>query len=217
MGALLLVRHAPTDASQEGRNLGVATDPPLSPAGALLAGRLATVLAAEIAALPIGPMRLVTSPALRCRQTAVAIGAPLLQPTEAEVAPGLLEIDYGEWDGLTADQCMARDPELRGAWEADPYATRAPGGESGADVAVRAFPVFAEVQGWLEADRSRTAIVVAHNHVNRLWLTALMGWPMSEYRRRLTQDPAGYSLIELAGGVPQVRRLNATPTPDSPR
>ena len=211
MGALLLVRHAPTDASREGRNLGVSTDPPLSGDGARLAARLATVIAAEVAALPIGPMRLVTSPALRCRQTAGAIGSELPQPAQDEVAPGLIEIDYGEWDGLTADQCMARDPVLRAAWEADPYATRAPAGESGADVAARAFPVLAEVQGWLEQDLARTAVVVAHNHVNRLWLTSLLGWPMADYRRRSTQDPAGYSLVELAGGIPLLRRLNATP------
>ncbi len=213
MGALLLVRHAPTDASQQGRNLGIATDPPLSDAGARLAARLATTLAGEIAALPAGAMRVATSPALRCRQTATAIGGQLSRPTEAEVAPGLIEIDYGEWDGLTAYQCMARDPVLRAAWEADPYATRAPGGESGADVAARAFPVLRQIQRWLEEDQARTAIVVAHNHVNRLWLTSLLGWPMADYRRRSTQDPAGYSLIELAGGVPLLRRLNSTPAP----
>lgn len=211
MGALLLVRHAPTDASQEGRNLGVSSDPPLSHPGARTAARLATVLAAEVAALPIGALRLVTSSALRCRQTAEAIGAELPRPAQAEVAPGLVEIDYGQWDGLTAEQCAARDPELRAAWEVDPYATRAPGGESGADVAARAFPILVEIQGWLEGDPSRAAIVVAHNHVNRLWLTSLLGWPMADYRRRSTQDPAGYSLIDLNGGVPQVRRLNATP------
>jgi broad specificity phosphatase PhoE len=211
MGALLLVRHAPTDASQEGRNLGVSSDPPLSAAGALLAARLATVLAAEIATLPFGAIRLVTSPALRCRQTSDAISGQLSRPAHAVVAPDLVEIDYGQWDGLTAEQCEARDPELRAAWEADPYSTRAPGGESGADVAARAFPILVEIQGWLEGDPSRAAIVVAHNHVNRLWLTSLLGWPMADYRRRSTQDPAGYSLIELNGGVPQVRRLNATP------
>lgn len=213
MGALLLVRHAPTDASQDGRNLGVSTDPPLSDAGVLLAARLATVLTAEIAALPGGALRLLTSPALRCRQTTDAILARLARTIQIEVAPGLVEIDYGRWDGLTADQCVARDPELRTGWEADPYTTRAPGGESGADVAGRAFPVFGEIQRWLEEDPARTAIVVAHNHVNRLWLTSLLGWPMADYRRRSTQDPAGYSLVELAGGVPQVRRLNAIPMP----
>ncbi|MEO6059074.1 MAG: histidine phosphatase family protein, partial [Candidatus Limnocylindria bacterium] len=129
-----------------------------------------------------------------------------------EVAPGLMEIDYGEWEGLTSDECAARDPELRAAWEADPYATRTPGGESGADVAGRAFPILSGIREWLAGEATRCAIVVAHNHVNRLWLTALIGWPMADYRRRLSQDPAGYSLIGFDGGVPLVRRLNASPS-----
>ena len=117
-----------------------------------------------------------------------------------EVAAGLLEIDYGDWDGLTAEECRARDPELRAAWEADPYATRCPGGESGADVARRAFAVLAPVEAWLAADRARCAIVVAHNHVNRLRLCALLGWPMREYRIGCRRIPAGYSLVSLGGG-----------------
>ena len=214
MGSLLLVRHAPTDASHDGRNLGQRSDPPLSPAGLRLAARLGALLAAEVAALPAGALRLMTSPALRCRQTAEAIATSLPDRPPAEVAAGLVEIDYGRWDGLTPDECAALDPGLRSAWEADPFATRTPDGESGADVAARAFPVLIEIRGWLTDDPSRCAIVVAHNHVNRLWLTALSDWPMTDYRRRLTQDAAGYSLVQLDGGVPLLRRLNAGPMPD---
>jgi broad specificity phosphatase PhoE len=214
MGSLLLVRHAPTDASQEGRNLGQSSDPALSTAGSQLAARLGMVIAAEIAALPDGAMRLVTSPAQRCRETAEAIASALPRPPRTEVAAGLAEIDYGRWEGLTPDECAARDPALHAAWEADPFTTATPGGESGREVAARAFPVLAEVEGWLADDATRSAIVVAHNHVNRLWLTALIGWPMADYRRRLSQDPAGYSLVEFGGGTPLLRRLNATPMPD---
>ena len=211
MGALLLVRHAPTDASQERRNLGQGSDPPLAAAGVRIARRLGTVLAAEVADLAAGPTRLVTSPARRCLQTAEAIATGLSDPPPTEVARGLIEIDYGRWDGLIPEECAARDPGLRNAWEADPFATRTPGGESGADVAARAFPILFEIQGWLASGPTRCAIVVAHNHVNRLWLSALIGWPMADYRRRLSQDPAGYSLIEFNGVPPLVRRINAKP------
>jgi broad specificity phosphatase PhoE len=211
VGSLLLVRHAPTDASQEGRNLGQRSDPALSAPGLRLAARLGAILAAEVAALPAGALRLLTSPAQRCRQTAEAIAGSLPAALQAEVVAVLAEIDYGQWEGLTSDECVAQDPELRAAWEADPFATRAPGGESGADVATRAFPTLVEIRGWLTDDPTRCAIVVAHNHVNRLWLTSLLGWPMADYRRRLSQDPAGYSHIAFDGGVPLVRRLNARP------
>ena len=128
-----------------------------------------------------------------------------------EVEPGLLEIDYGEWDGLTAEECMARDPELRARWEADPYETRCPSGESGRDLAERSFAVLSPIEAWLAEDRARCAVVIAHNHVNRVRLCALFGWPMREYRSRLAQDPAGYNLIGFGGATPVVRRVNAAP------
>lgn len=212
MGSLILVRHSITEASASGRNLGQRTDPPLADAGVALAVRLGETLARELAELPHDELRLLSSPAQRCRQTAEAVGEGLGLGAEAiEVEPGLLEIDYGAWDGLTADECRARDPELRAAWEADPYRTRCPDGESGADVAARAATVLDPLEAWLAGDRARCAIVVAHNHVNRVRLCALFGWPMREYRERVTQDPAGYSLVTFGGSVPTIRRVNAAP------
>lgn len=210
MGTLILVRHSITAASAAGRNLGRRTDPPLAGAGVELAARLGRALTAELTELPHDELRLVTSPAQRCRQTAAAIGDALGIPTaEHEVEAGLLEIDYGAWDGLTAEECKARDPELRAAWEADPYLTRCPGGESGQDVERRSNGVLLPIEDWLAADRARCAVVVAHNHVNRLRLCGIFGWPMREYRDRLAQDPAGYSLIGFGVGTPVVRRVNA--------
>jgi probable phosphoglycerate mutase len=212
MGSLILVRHATTAASESGRNLGRRSDPPLADAGLRLATRLGATLVSELAELPHDELRLISSPALRCRQTAGAIAGRLGITADAiEVAAGLMEIDYGAWDGLTADECRARDPELRAAWEADPYATRCPDGESGADVASRAFAALSPVEGWLAADRARCAIVVAHNHVIRLRLCDVLGWPMREYRERLAADPGSYSLVTLGGGAPVVRRVNAPP------
>lgn len=212
MGTLILVRHATTAASASGRNLGQRADPPLAPAGRRLAARLGATLAAELTELPHDETRLVSSTALRCRQTAAAVAAALELPDagiEAEAA--LIEIDYGAWDGLTADECLARDPERRAAWEADPYTTRCPDGESGADVARRAFAAMTPIEEWVAADRARCAIVVAHNHVNRLRLCALLGWPMRQYRDRLAQDPAGYSVVTFGADTPVVRRVNAAP------
>jgi ribonuclease H / adenosylcobalamin/alpha-ribazole phosphatase len=211
MGSLILVRHSITAASAEGRNLGQRTDPPLAPEGVALAARLATTLGAELTELPHEELRMLSSPALRCRQTAEAIAAGLGLGAAITTEHGLLEIDYGAWDGLTAAECRARDPERRAAWEADPYETRCPDGESGADVARRSFAVLEPLEAWLAADRARCAIVVAHNHVNRVRLCALFGWPMREYRDRLAQEPGGYSIVGLGGEAPVMRRVNAAP------
>lgn len=212
MGSLIIVRHSITGASAAGRNLGQRSDDPLAPEGVDLAERLAATLVAELAELPHDELRVLSSPALRCRQTAEIIAAAVeIGPAAVEIADRLLEIDYGAWDGLTAEECRARDPDLRRQWEEDPFETRCPDGESGADVARRASAVLDPLDAWLGEDRARCAIVVAHNHVNRLRLCALLGWPMREYRDRLAQDPAGYSLIGFGGETPVIRRVNAAP------
>jgi probable phosphoglycerate mutase len=210
MGSLFLVRHSITEASSEARNLGQASDPPLADVGVELAAALGRTIALELAELPHDRIRVLTSPARRCRETAAAICIGLdVDQRDVEVDPDLIEIDYGAWEGLTAEECHERDPELRAQWEADPYHTSCPDGESGADVAARAFPAMEPVERWLAEDRARCAVLVAHNHVTRLRLCALLGWPMRAYRDRVTMDPAGYSIVTFGGDRPVVRRVNA--------
>jgi len=212
MGSLILVRHATTDASASGRNLGQRGDPPLTDAGHALAERLGATLAAELSELPHDDLRLLSSTALRCRETAAAIAVGIgAHPATIATSSALVELDYGAWDGLTAEECRARDPELRARWEADPYDTRCPDGESGADVASRVLAALTPTEAWLAADRARCAVAVGHNHVNRVRLCAILGWPMREYRDRLAQDPASYSLLTFGSGATVVRRINAPP------
>lgn len=222
MGNLFLVRHATTAASESGRNLGQGSDPPLTTGGVELARRVGRAIALELTELPRDEARIVASPAQRCRQTAAAIAAEIgVDGDGIQVESGLIEIDYGAWEGLTADECRARDPALRAAWEADPFASRCPGGESGDDVARRAIPVFERVEAWLAEQRGRVAVVVAHNHVNRVRLCRLLGLPMADYRRRVAQDPGGYSLVTFGPPVPVFRRINASapaaPAAEPPR
>jgi len=212
MGNLILVRHATTEASASGRNLGSGTDAPLTEGGLELATRLGATLAAELDELPRDELRILSSSAQRCRQTAAAVAAAVgVDPASIEVEAGLLEIDYGDWDGLSPEECAARDPELRARWEADPFSTRCPNGESGEDVARRSFAVLEPLEAWLADARGRCAIVVAHNHVNRVRLCALFGWPMREYRARVVQDPGGYNIVAFGGPIPVIRRVNAAP------
>jgi probable phosphoglycerate mutase len=213
MGSIILVRHATTSASEAGTNLGQASDPGLTDAGRQLAAALGRAIMLELTALPHDEVRILTSPAERCRLTAAAIADAIEtadRPIGQAVDEGLREIDYGAWEGLTPEQCAARDPQLRRAWEADPFATRAPGGESGADVAARSFPVIERAEAWL-ADRARVAIVVSHNHVLRLRLAALLGVPLADYRRRFSIQPGSYSIVTLHRDGTAVRRVGAMP------
>jgi broad specificity phosphatase PhoE len=212
MGSLFLVRHATTRASEDGVNLGQRTDAPLVEAGRTLAARTGAAIAAELEGMPHAELRAISSPALRCRQTARhildALGRVEVQPSVDE---GLWEIDYGEWEGLSAEECRRRDPELRARWEADPFGTRAPGGESGSDVAARAFAALSPLEDWLTESREAVGLVVSHNHVVRLRLTAALGLPMRDYRRRIQSDPGAYSVVTFRPDGQAVRRVNVLP------
>ncbi len=212
MGSLFLVRHATTRSSEDGVNLGQRTDAPLIDAGRTLAARTGTAIAAELTSMPHAELRVLTSPALRCRETAThvleALGGPNM---EAVADDGLWEIDYGAWEGLSAEECRRRDPDLRARWEADPFRTSTPGGESGSDVAARAFAVLSPLEEWLTHGRDRIGLVVSHNHVVRLRLTAALGLAMPDYRRRVRADPGAYSVLTFRPDGLAVRRVNVLP------
>jgi ribonuclease H / adenosylcobalamin/alpha-ribazole phosphatase len=211
MGSLFLIRHATTASSASGRNLGGRSDSPLAPAGATLARDLGRALAVELAALGVDEVRAISSSALRCRQTLeLALEEVPMSPT-VEADPSLLEIDYGAWEGLTAAECMDRDPELRAAWEADPYHTSCPGGESGSEVAGRAFPALDRITAWVGERGPRCALVVSHNHPTRLRITATLGLPLADYRRAVTATPGCYSIITTGADRTVVRRINVAP------
>ena len=75
------------------------------------------------------------SPLSRTAETA-ALVVPDTQPV---VVPGLIEIDYGEWEGLTPHEAETRYPARFSAWVADPAKVGPPGGETAAEIAVRAL------------------------------------------------------------------------------
>ena len=119
---LTLVRHGTTEWNEAGRFQGWG-DPPLSARGRAEAERLRDQLAGE------SFDRIVSSDLLRARETA-ALAFP-----GAEVTTNwrLREMSFGAWDGLTWDECVARDGDLIRDWSDDPSAVDPPDGEPLAD------------------------------------------------------------------------------------
>jgi broad specificity phosphatase PhoE len=164
---LLLVRHAPTRAT--GRRF--AADEPISePAAATraLAGRLPR------------EGEVLSSPKLRCRQTAQAAGLrPLIEPR-------LAECDFGSWEGIAFE---SRSVEQAGGWRADPDA--APhGGES-----LRAFS--ARVASWLEGfdpEDARPLVAFTHAGVIRAAVVHALEGSLASFWRL---SVAPLSVVEL--------------------
>ena len=188
MLTIILTRHG--EAAPSEIMLGGQLDMSLTPRGRQEAGALARRLAG------VRLDRIVSSPMNRALETAqaVATGRPV------EVDDRLREFDYGRWEGLTAEETEARDPELRASWDADPAATTAPGGESGATVAARAREFLTEIVAHelgseSEAEDERRVLVVAHGTFNRILLCVALGVPVRDFRRRFVQDRANLTVL----------------------
>jgi broad specificity phosphatase PhoE len=115
--------------------------------------------------------RVWTSPALRARQTAEAMG---LKPS---VEPLLAEQDFGRWAGKGFAEVQALDPNGVAAWLGD--AEAAPhGGESLADVARRTASFLDDL-----IRTSGHTIAVTHASVIRAAIVHVLGAPLSACRR----------------------------------
>jgi probable phosphoglycerate mutase len=137
--------------------------------------------------------------------------AALIVPTmEAVIVPGLIEIDYGEWEGSSPKEAQARDPARYAAWVADPALTSPPGGETAAQVAKRALAALEEIRARHESS-PLPVLAVSHKATLRVLGAALTGAPVAGYRTRWPQDECALNVVELrAGKEPFLRLWNDT-------
>jgi phosphoserine phosphatase len=150
------------------------------------------------------PAAVFASPLSRCRATAEAIATPLgLSPRPLD---GLIDIDYGQWQGLTPDEVRARWPGLLETWYRAPDWAAIPGGETLQDVLVRALSALRDV---VDRHPSDTVVLVAHDSVNRVILLHALGLPLSRYWR-LGQHPCAINEIDLLGDGSVVLSMNET-------
>ena len=115
--------------------------------------------------------RVLTSPALRARQTADAL------QLNATIDPMLRDCDYGRWVGLSFNQVQAQEPAGLADWLRDPGA--APhGGEA-------ILSLIERVGGWLDGQSAvpRKTIAVTHASVIRAAVVYAIGAPPQSFWR----------------------------------
>jgi broad specificity phosphatase PhoE len=157
-----LIRHGSTTWNEEGRMQG-RRDVPLSERGR------AQVRAWRVPSPSPGPALWMSSPLRRAAETAeVLCGRPVPQEH------ALVEMDWGEWEGLTLDDLRARHGAEFDRNEARGLDFRPPRGESPRDVLERLRP-------WLMRANASAEPVVAVTHLGvlRVMLAAATGWDMT--------------------------------------
>ncbi|MEU9306518.1 bifunctional RNase H/acid phosphatase [Streptomyces sp. NPDC048256] len=197
----VLLRHGETPLTPQKRFSGSGgTDPSLSDVGREQAERVAAALARR------GTVQhILASPLARTRETAAAVAARL--GLEVTVEDGLIETDFGAWEGLTFGEVRERHPEDLNAWLADPEAEPTGGGESFAATATR----IAATRDRLVAEYvGRTVLLVTHVTPIKTFVRLALGAP-SESLFRMELSAASLSAVAYyADGNASVRLFNDT-------
>lgn len=198
MLSLYLVRHGQTDASLDNRFAG-RIDPPLNATGLAMAEALAARYGRERWA------EIVASPLLRARQTA----APTARAAGKDVIidDGLIEIAYGEWDGRAEAEVECEDPARFLAWSSHPGNVAPPGGESGAEIALRALAAVERIRARVHSGK---VLVVSHKATLRVLICALLGIDVDNFRRSIAQKVCVVSIIDFKPSGPLLQVLGDT-------
>ena len=186
---LVLVRHGQSELNAAGRLAG-RLDTPLTELGVAQAKAMAASLA------DLGePAAVISSPLQRARDTAAAIGLPVV------VDQRWVELDYGPYDGWLLGDVPA---EMWARWRSDAsYAP--PGGESLAALGRRVREACEELLG----DPDRLIVVVSHVSP----IKAAVAWALGvgdEVAWRMFLAPASITMIGHGAAGPSLYAFNVT-------
>lgn len=190
---VILVRHGATEWSQRGRHTG-RTDVPLTDAGRAECRNLRSVLDTVVGAGDLGAPLAFTSSLSRAGDTAAIV----LPSIEAEQTDLLLEVDYGQFEGLTSAEIAAIDP----TWNL--FTDGCPGGESITAVSARCDSFIAKME---RMAAGRTVVAFTHGHLSRVLTARALGHP-SIVGSSLHNDTATIAVIDERRGTPVLTAWN---------
>jgi broad specificity phosphatase PhoE len=197
---ILVVRHGQTawNAGAGQERFRGRTDLPLDSTGQAQARAVAGRLKSE----PLAA--LYSSPLLRARQTLDPLSERLGLPVRPH--DGLLDIDYGDFQGLTHAEAAAAFPEQYELWCAVPSRAHFPHGETLADVQARLLSLLEELAA---CHPGQTVVLVGHQIVNKVLACTVLGINLDQIGR-IQQDTAGIDVLQRVGDEWHMLRLNDT-------
>ena len=197
MTRFILVRHGQTAWNREERFRG-REDLLLNETGL----RQAYAAAVHLRDQPVAAIY--SSPLKRTLETARVIANQKRLPVHPH--GGLLDIDFGGWQGLNMAEARKQDAELFRVWQEEPHNVRFPGGEGLGDVRERAT---AAVDDLAARHPDETVVLVSHMVVCRVLMCAMLGLDNSHYWQ-VEQDLCAVNAFEVSGGSTTVTLVNET-------
>ncbi len=198
MTSIILVRHGQTEWNRIERFRGRA-DVPLNETGLAQAKATGKRIAAEW-----HPVAVYTSPLSRSVKTAEAIAGHY--NLEVQPHPGLVDIDYGQWQGLSPEEARQRWPEEVDAWYNRPHLARIPGGETLDELRIRLMQTVNELT---DRNPGETIVLVGHTVINRMILLGVLSLGNERFWR-IKQDTCAINVFEVDGDEFTLVSLNDT-------
>ena len=146
---LILIRHGETLSNKEKRIQGI-SDVELSTVGI----EQAHLLALSLKDNPIEAIH--TSPLKRAMQTAEIINE--FHRKELHTDKDLMEMDYGDFEGVSFKKIMDGEKDFIDKWMTDPASVKMPNGESLTQLQERAWRALKRI-----INKEENALVVTHN------------------------------------------------------
>jgi len=134
-----------------------------------------------------------TSPLKRALDTANILTQ--YQNVGVQVTDGLMDLNCGEWQGLSDEQVRKLYPALHEQWRVNPHLVKMPGGEKLEDVRERALGVVDEAV----SKHSGSVALVSHRVVNKVLICALLGLDNSHFWN-VKQDVCGITTFDYVRG-----------------
>lgn len=207
MATLILLRHGRTTANASGVLAGWTPETHLDDTGRTQASAIAESISAATT-----PVRLVTSPLVRCRETA----APLAERTGLvpEEHDGVGECHYGAWTGRPLVE-LSKEPLWKDVQEAPSGVTFPPSDafehESMRDMQRRAVETVRGIDAGVEQAHgaSATWVAVSHGDVIKAVLADALGTPLDDFQR-IVASPTSVSIVRYTSSRPFVLLMNHT-------
>ncbi|MDQ4119549.1 MAG: histidine phosphatase family protein [Actinomycetota bacterium] len=196
-GRVFLLRHGETAWSATGRHTG-RTDVPLTDSGRAAAARAGQALERLRGSDAPPPVRVLSSPRSRARDTAELAGLRIDAVDER-----LSEWDYGEAEGRTTPEIRESLPGWTiwdGPWR---------GGETPDDVTARADAVLDDLRGLLHGG---DVVLVGHGHFGRVLAVRWIGMSATG-GVHVRMDAAAVTVLGHERGVPRLDHVNQLPPP----
>lgn len=195
---LYLVRHGATDSNKSGVFQGT-IDTSLNEAGFLQAKKLAAKM------VELAPDAIYSSNLLRAVQTAQEVAK--MCELDVKIYKELAEINLGDMQGKTAEECMRLFPEAAAAIKENPASFCSPNGESARMIYDRMRRAIGEI---VARNPGKTVIVVSHGYAIQMYLHYATGLPFEQLHQAIVSNTSISKFEFGEDDIPKTQYINAT-------